>query len=170
MTWAAEMATTATALSRSPLNACPRQTADSGDYFGPLQSLGLARRARRSLNTAVRLLLDEASLCQRRRPDYSVHPSRAISCAFVVDNRSCNALSFNCVTNLLCYDTYVAVAPESARGDHMREAIALRKKFTAGDLRRMAETAKEPERERNLADRWEDEANRTETTECSKDR
>jgi hypothetical protein len=55
----------------------------------------------------------------------------------------------------------------------MREAIALRKKFTAGDLRRMAETAKEPERERKLlflADRWEDEASRTETTERSKDR
>ena len=82
-------------------------------------------------------------------------------------------LSFNCVTNLLCYDTYVAVAPGSARGEHMREAIALRKKFTADDLRRMAETAREPEREGKLlflADRWEDEASWTETADCSKDR
>jgi hypothetical protein len=52
----------------------------------------------------------------------------------------------------------------------MREAIIVRKKLAADDLRRMAKTAKEAERERKLlflADTWEDEARRIETTDDS---
>jgi hypothetical protein len=79
-----------------------------------------------------------------------------------------NALYFNRVTPVVYYGPYVAAVPRIRRqGVHvMKETMIVRKK-QAAELRRMAETAREAERERKLlvlADRWDEDARRLEET------
>ena len=81
------------------------------------------------------------------------------------NNKGCNTLYFNRVASVICYDVLVAAyqaAPEGVLV--MKQKIIVRKK-QAAELRRMAEAAKEVERERKLlalADVWEEDAQRLE--------
>jgi hypothetical protein len=76
----------------------------------------------------------------------------------VVDNQGCNALSFNRVTPASTV-TFMLRSYQAARGINvMKEAAIVRQKQVA-ELRRMAKTTREAERERKLlalAHEWDE--------------